>query len=122
MKRYNILGLAVVVLAACAPSRPPSTTPAPVPATTPGPAAPAAGAPAVREAPPDWQRLDWQTDSVMGIGSQRAVRELLAGQQPRRTVVVAVIDGGIDTAHVSLRPNLWANPKEMPVLTRCLLN
>lgn len=116
MKRYNILGLAVVVLAACAPSAPAPTTPAPVPAptVTPGPAAPNTSAPAVREAPPDWQRLDWQTDSVIGMGSERAVRELLAGQQPRRTVVVAVIDGGIDTAHVSLRANLWSNSKEIP--------
>jgi subtilisin family serine protease len=28
--------------------------------------------------------------------------------------VVAVIDGGIDTAHVELRPVLWRNPKEQP--------
>jgi subtilisin family serine protease len=27
-------------------------------------------------------------------------------------VLVAVIDGGIDTAHADLRPNLWINPKE----------
>jgi subtilisin family serine protease len=29
-------------------------------------------------------------------------------------VLVAVIDGGIDTAHVDLRANLWTNPKETP--------
>ena len=27
------------------------------------------------------------------------MRELLAARQPKRTVLVAVIDGGIDTAH-----------------------
>jgi len=41
------------------------------------------------------------------------MRELLAGRQPRRTVVVAVIDGGVDTAHADLRANLWSNPKEV---------
>ena len=41
------------------------------------------------------------------------MRELLAGRQPLRTVVVAVIDGGVDTAHADLRANLWSNPKEV---------
>jgi len=41
------------------------------------------------------------------------MRELLAGRQPRRTVIVAVIDGGVDTAHIDLRGNLWSNPKEV---------
>ena len=40
------------------------------------------------------------------------MRELLRGRQPARTVLVAVIDGGIDTAHADLRANLWLNPKE----------
>ncbi|MGH7461670.1 MAG: S8 family peptidase, partial [Longimicrobiales bacterium] len=42
----------------------------------------------------------------------RAQRELLTGKQPKRTVVVAVIDGGVDTAHADIKPNLWINPKE----------
>jgi subtilisin family serine protease len=39
--------------------------------------------------------------------------ELLAGKSPKRTVLVAIIDNGIDTAHVDLRANLWTNPKEV---------
>jgi hypothetical protein len=61
----------------------------------------------------DWQLLDATTDGVPGISAERARRELLAGKQPARTVLVAVIDGGIDTAHVDLRSNLWTNPKEI---------
>src|SRR5205823_6034151 len=53
------------------------------------------------------------TDGVPGISAERAQRELLAGKQPARTVLVAVIDGGIDTAHVDLRANLWTNAKEI---------
>ncbi len=41
------------------------------------------------------------------------MRELLNGMQPKRTVVVAVIDGGTDTAHADLRANLWTNPGEV---------
>lgn len=65
------------------------------------------------EAQRNWQLLDEATDGVPGISAERAQRELLAGKQPARTVLVAVIDGGIDTAHVDLRANLWTNPKEV---------
>jgi subtilisin family serine protease len=65
------------------------------------------------DAPRNWQLLDEVTDGVPGISAERAQRELLAGKTPGRTVLVAVIDGGIDTAHVDLRANLWSNPKEV---------
>ncbi len=74
--------------------------------------APQPSAPAVREAPLNWHLLDPTTDNYPGISAERAMRELLAGKQPRRTVIVAVIDGGVDTAHVDLRANLWTNPGE----------
>ena len=61
----------------------------------------------------NWHQLDQKIDGVPGISSERAMKELLAGVTPKRTVVVAVIDGGTDTAHVDLRANLWTNPKEI---------
>ena len=39
--------------------------------------------------------------------------KLLAGKRSKRTVLVAIIDNGIDTAHVDLKANLWTNPKEI---------
>jgi len=36
------------------------------------------------------------------------------GRQPQRTVIVAVIDGGVDTSHADLRANLWLNAGETP--------
>ncbi|MEJ2540192.1 MAG: S8 family peptidase [Gemmatimonadota bacterium] len=66
------------------------------------------------EAPDAWQNLDLQEDGVPGTSADRALRELLADRVPRRTVVVAVIDGGVDTAHVDLRDALWTNPDEQP--------
>jgi subtilisin family serine protease len=83
------------------------------PVEAPPPPAPPPAAPApTGEAPRDWHLLD-ASAGVPGIGAARALTELLANREPARTVVVAVIDGGVDTAHVDLVPNLWKNPKEV---------
>jgi subtilisin family serine protease len=119
MKPLVLATLTALAFSACA-SGTPAPAPAPTPATPPEaavpaqPAQPATPAPAlIREAPRDWHLLDDSTDGVPGISANRAMRELLAGKQPQRTVLVAVIDGGFDTAHVDLRANLWTNPKEI---------
>ena len=62
----------------------------------------------------NWYLYDPATDHVPGIGLFRAQRELLARRVPARTVVVAVIDNGVDTTHSALRPQMWANPREIP--------
>ncbi|MEP7381667.1 MAG: S8 family peptidase [Gemmatimonadota bacterium] len=117
--RIRLSPLLYLFAAACASTRPaatPAPTPAPdasVPAASAPPAvAPAPGAP-ILEAPEDWQLRDIGTDRVPGISARRAEQELLATRRPARTVVVAIIDGGIDTAHVDLKANLWSNPKEV---------
>src|SRR5688572_24130270 len=99
------LALALVAIAAvaCAPAAPPAPAPSP---------APVAAAP-LTEAPLNWHLLD-ATERVPGISLLRAERELLAGKQPKRTVIVAVIDGGVDTAHAALRSRLWMNAGETP--------
>jgi subtilisin family serine protease len=129
-------------LAACASSATPTATPQPEPRAEPpavsaqGPGAEPAAAPtapesgsvetaatsaggaagaaaeALTSAPDAWQLLDLDTDRVPGVSAARTYEDLLAGRTPARTVVVAVIDGGVDTAHVDLRENLWTNPGE----------
>jgi subtilisin family serine protease len=64
-------------------------------------------------APRNWHLLDMERDGVPGISAERAYRELLAGRQPRRQVVVAIIDSGVDTGHVDLRSVLWTNAREI---------
>jgi subtilisin family serine protease len=113
---------AIALLAACASAKTATEAPAPAPtpvASVPAPSQPVAAAPAptkpftpLAEAPRDWQLLDVGSDRVVGISARRAERELLAGKQPKRTVLVAVIDGGVDTTHAGLKANLWSNPKE----------
>ncbi len=131
MKPLSFVALLLFVSSACATASPQAGH-----AQAPAPPAPAAAArsdsaPAARpaadtadtgaesgrplgpvEAPPDWQLLDAAEDGVAGISLRRAERELLAGRVPRRAVVVAVIDGGVDTLHAHIRPSLWANTRE----------
>ena len=122
MKSSRPFSIFFLVLAACgapstvatrpAPTAPPTVTPTPPPAAI---AQPTSIPPVtLAEAPRNWQLLDESIDHIPGISSERAMNELLAGKQPKKRVLVAIIDNGIDTAHVDLRPNLWVNPKETP--------
>jgi cell wall-associated protease len=67
-----------------------------------------------KEAPKGWHLLDHGKDGFYGIASEKAYQTLLKGKKPKKTVVVAVIDSGVDTAHEDLRPILWHNPGEIP--------
>lgn len=69
---------------------------------------------AVKETPKGWHLLDYQKDGFYGIAVEKAYKDLLKDKKPKQTVVVAVIDSGIDTAHEDLKPVLWKNPKEIP--------
>jgi subtilisin family serine protease len=119
MKSSPLVLVAFAFVACSAPATV-ATAPTPAPAPSAPVTAPAATQtstrvpPVVRdEAPRNWQLLDQSTDNIAGISSERAMRELLAGKAPKRTVLVAIIDNGIDTAHVDLKANLWTNPKEV---------
>jgi len=57
----------------------------------------------------NWQNLDLAKDSFFGMSTERAYSELLKGRKSN-TVIVAVIDGGIDTSHEDLKSVIWASP------------
>lgn len=127
MKPLPLLLAALFALGACAttgPAEGPTPQPtrtADAPATTATqperatpPAEPAAIPDAPAAAPDHWWLKDAASDGVVGTSVERAYRELLAGKQPRRTVVVGVIDSGIDTEHEDLRANIWVNEDEVP--------
>jgi cell wall-associated protease len=59
-----------------------------------------------------WQLLDYQQDSVYGTSVNRAYKELLNGKTSH-TVVVAVIDEGVDIGHEDLQGHIWTNKKEI---------
>jgi subtilisin family serine protease len=60
----------------------------------------------------NWQNQELQKDSVFGISTEKAY-DLVKGKK-HKPVIVAVIDGGTDTAHEDLRAVLWVNQKEKP--------
>jgi subtilisin family serine protease len=116
--RAAAAALLALTVAACAPAGrgPAAPVPGPAPERTTGPGAPPpASTPRDTANPaPTWHLLDPAADSVPGTGAARALRELLAGRRPQRVVTVAVIDGGVDTAHAALRGALWLDPRELP--------
>ncbi|MEO6499446.1 MAG: S8 family serine peptidase, partial [Mucilaginibacter sp.] len=59
----------------------------------------------------NWHLLDLKTDGFYGISLQPAY-QLVKGKKSK-TVVVATIDSGLDTAQKDLKPILWVNPKEI---------
>jgi subtilisin family serine protease len=65
-----------------------------------------------REVPNGWHLKDQKASGFYGISLDKAY-EFLSGKKSQ-TVVVAVIDSGIDTLHEDLKPVLWTNPKEIP--------
>ncbi len=60
----------------------------------------------------NWQNLDLKQDGVFGISTERAYSELLSGKKGV-SVIVAVIDGGVDIHHEDLREKIWVNTKEI---------
>lgn len=63
--------------------------------------------------PKNWQLLSYESDSVFGTATEKAYKELLKDKKGT-TVLVAVIDSGIDTTHQDLKGILWTNPREIP--------
>jgi subtilisin family serine protease len=61
--------------------------------------------------PKGWHLKDQSKDGLYGISLDKAY-EFVKGRKSQ-TVVVAVIDSGIDTLHEDLKPVLWRNPKEI---------
>jgi subtilisin family serine protease len=65
----------------------------------------------LREVPKGWHLKDQSKDGFYGISLNKAY-EFVKGKKSQ-TVIVAVIDSGIDTLHEDLKPVLWKNIKEI---------
>ncbi|MCF8245956.1 MAG: S8 family peptidase [Saprospiraceae bacterium] len=65
-------------------------------------------------APPEnWQHLDKMKDGYFGVSANKMYSDVLSGKKSE-TVVVAVIDGGVDWEHEDLKDVMWTNPGEIP--------
>ena len=65
------------------------------------------------EVPKGWHLLDKQTSGYYGISIDKAYDFVKTKKLKSKTVIVAVIDSGVDTAHEDLRSILWKNTKEI---------
>lgn len=67
----------------------------------------------VKEPPPNgWYLQDPKTSGLNGISLDKAY-QFVKGKKSN-TVLVAVIDSGVDTLHEDLKDILWHNPNEIP--------
>lgn len=61
--------------------------------------------------PLNWYNLDYNTDGVMGISTEKAYKTLLKGKKST-PVIVGVLDGGVDVFHEDLKDVVWINTKD----------
>ena len=73
---------------------------------------PMAGVFSQTSVPENWQHLDNTADGFMGVSTNKMYNSLLKGKKAE-TVVVAVIDGGVDYEHEDLKDVMWKNPGEI---------
>ena len=59
----------------------------------------------------NWQNLDLKSDTVFGISTEKAYKDLLQNKKSVK-VVVAVIDSGVDINHEDLKGIIYQNNKE----------
>jgi len=65
------------------------------------------------KAPSNWFNLSLSDNGTRGVATEKTYKELLAGKTPD-TIIVAVIDGGVDYTHEDLKNVMWHNPGEIP--------
>jgi len=64
--------------------------------------------------PNGWHFMDKETSGYYGVSADKAYDFIKLKNLKSKTVIVAVIDSGVDTLHEDLKPILWTNPKEIP--------
>ncbi len=62
----------------------------------------------------NWHWKDYDKDTVHGISLQQAYQYLQGINNKPTPVIVAIMDGGVDTMQIDLKNILWTNPKEIP--------
>ncbi len=63
--------------------------------------------------PNNWFNLDPTFDKINGVSTERAYKELLKDKKST-TVIVGVIDSGVDFNHEDLKDVMWTNLGEIP--------
>jgi len=61
-----------------------------------------------------WYHKDFTTTKVYGVNTENAYKFLESKGLKPKTVVVGVLDSGVQVDHPGLVKNVWANPNEVP--------
>jgi len=62
----------------------------------------------------NWHNKDYETTKVVGISVDKAYDYINNKTTKGKTVIVAVIDSGIDIEHEDLKGKIWVNKDEVP--------
>ncbi len=66
-----------------------------------------------QDSPENWFNLDKDMDGTLGVSTEKVYQTLLKGKTSE-TVIVAVIDSGVDYMHEDLKDIMWVNAGEKP--------
>lgn len=61
-----------------------------------------------------WHLGDIDSNQVYGASVEKVYKEIVRNTPPRKKIIVAVIDSGIDTTHEDLKSIIWTNKREIP--------
>lgn len=61
-----------------------------------------------------WYHKDFASTNVYGVNTQNAYKFLEAKGLKPKTVIVGVLDSGVQVDHPGLIKNIWTNPNEIP--------
>ncbi len=62
----------------------------------------------------NWHNKDYKKDKIVGSSVERLYKEYLKNLKPKKSIIVAIIDGGVDIYHEDLKDNIWINTDEIP--------
>lgn len=61
-----------------------------------------------------WYHKDFATTDVYGVNTQNAYQFLESKGLTPRSIIVGVLDSGVEVDHPGLAANMWRNPNEIP--------
>lgn len=61
-----------------------------------------------------WYHKDYATTKVYGVNTENAYKFLESKGLKPKTVIVGVLDSGVEVDHPGLAKNMWKNPNEVP--------
>lgn len=61
-----------------------------------------------------WYHKDFATTKVYGVNTDNAYKYLESKGLKPKSVIVGVLDSGVQVDHPALVPNMWKNPNEVP--------